>query len=119
MTEQVQHNPHFGNAKDDSAESRGWVIGHFLPDLAGIRKTSNFEVKWGLHLKGDTRESWVGDEQRTTLLLLVSGKFQINLTGGSHILEQQGDYAMWGPGVGHSWEALEETVVITIRLPSI
>jgi hypothetical protein len=25
---------------------------------------------------------------------------------------------MWGPGVDHSWEALEDSVVLTVRWPS-
>jgi quercetin dioxygenase-like cupin family protein len=36
----------------------------------------------------------------------------------SFVLEQEGDYAMWGPGIGHSWHAEEDTVVITVRWPS-
>ena len=31
---------------------------------------------------------------------------------------EQGDYAVWGPGIDHSWEALADSVVITVRWPS-
>jgi quercetin dioxygenase-like cupin family protein len=61
----------------------------------------------------------VTDEQRTTLLLLVSGRFRIDLSVGSFILESEGDYALWGPGVNHHWQAEKDTVVITVRWPSV
>ena len=57
------------------------------------------------------------DETRTTVLLLVSGRFRLDLSVESYILEQ-GDYAMWGPGIGHSWRAEEDSVVVTVRWPS-
>jgi quercetin dioxygenase-like cupin family protein len=53
-----------------------------------------------------------------TLLLLVKGQFRIELTEGSGVLAKQGDYALWGPGIDHSWEALADSVVITVRWPS-
>jgi len=34
-------------------------------------------------------------------------------------LNHQGDYVMWGIGVDHRWEALEDTVIITVRWPSV
>ena len=58
------------------------------------------------------------DDQRTTLVLLVQGKFRIDLTETSVTLEKQGDYAVWGPGIDHSWEAITESVVLTVRWPS-
>jgi quercetin dioxygenase-like cupin family protein len=35
------------------------------------------------------------------------------------LLERQGDYVVWGPGVDHSWRAEEESVVLTVRWPSV
>ncbi|HZC00371.1 MAG TPA: signal peptidase I, partial [Gammaproteobacteria bacterium] len=40
------------------------------------------------------------------------------LTEGSITMNRQGDYVMWGPGIDHSWKALSESVVITVRWPS-
>src|ERR1700722_11563812 len=95
-------NWHFGNASVDGKERRGWLVGHFLePDDARFSK--DVEIKWGVHPAGEEREAWHGDEARTTVLLLVSGCFRITLSVGSQVLNQQGDYAMWGPGIGHSW----------------
>jgi hypothetical protein len=35
------------------------------------------------------------------------------------LLARQGDYAMWGPGIDHHWSADEESVVLTVRWPSL
>ena len=76
-------------------------------------------VKWGVHPAGESRDAWVTDEQRTTLLLLVSGRFHVDLSVGFFTLENEGDNAMWGPGIDHCWQAEKDTVVITVRWPSV
>jgi hypothetical protein len=107
-----------GNAAKDGRDTRGWLLGHFIDPAAGVRSSTDIEVKWGIHLVGDKRAKWTADEQRTTLVLLVEGSFRIDLTEGAVTLARQGDYALWGPGIDHSWEALSDSVVITIRWPS-
>jgi len=84
-----------------------------------VRRSADVEIKWGVHARGEERAAWQGEEFRTTVLLLVKGRFRINLSVESFLLEKEGDYAMWGPGVGHSWHAEEDSVVITVRWPSI
>jgi hypothetical protein len=79
---------------------------------------SDVEVKWGIHPAGETRPEWTADDQRTTLVLLVEGNFRIDLTEATVNLARQGDYAMWGPGIDHSWEALTDSIVLTVRWPS-
>jgi hypothetical protein len=39
------------------------------------------------------------------MLLLVSGRFRLDLTVGSTTLQEQGDYIVWSPGIDHSWHA--------------
>ena len=107
---------HFGNAAADSEGHRGWFIGHFMPD--GVQQSHDVEVKWGRHRVGEQREAWQGDEVRTTVLVLIEGRFRIDLSVASHVLERLGDYAMWGPGIGHSWQAEADSIVLTIRWPS-
>lgn len=106
--------PQFGNAIEDGADRRGWIVGHFM-DPGDIRMSKDVEIKWGMHPAGEQREAWHDTEQRTTILILVRGRFRIDLTVGSHVLATQGDYAMWGPGIGHSWQAEEASTVITVR----
>jgi hypothetical protein len=113
-------NWHAGNAADDSAGYRGWLVGHFVDQKDGaIRQTTDLEVKWGVHATGDQRPEWVTDERRSTLILLVSGRFRVDLPATSVTLARQGDYLAWGPGIDHSWQAEEHSVVITIRWPSL
>lgn len=76
-------------------------------------------MRWGVHPAGEKRPEWMTGERRTTLLLLVEGHFRVDLTEGSVTLARQGDYATWGPGIDHRWEALADSVVVTVRWPSI
>jgi hypothetical protein len=107
-----------GNANDDSTDTRGWLVGHFIDPSQGVRATSDVEVKWAQHPAGDRRTRWTRDDQRTTLVILISGKFRVDLAGGSETLSDQGDYVMWQPGIDHSWEALSISTVLTVRWPS-
>jgi hypothetical protein len=106
-----------GNANDDATDHRGWLVGHFMSD-GDLRQTKDVEIKWGIHPAGDNREAWQGEEYRTTVLVLISGRFRIRLSEGEQVLERQGDYVMWGPGIGHSWHAEHDSVVVTVRWPS-
>jgi hypothetical protein len=107
-----------GNANEDGRETRGWLLGHFIDPSEGVRSTNDVEVKWGVHPAGDKRPEWTTGDQRTMMLLLVEGRFRVDLTEASITLEKQGDYAVWGPGIDHAWEALTDSVVITVRWPS-
>lgn len=77
-----------GNANDDAGTNRGWLLGHFMSDE--VRNTDAVEVKWGIHPAGQRRDGWTATEQRTTLLLLISGRFRLDLPTGSVTLERQG-----------------------------
>ncbi len=114
----VSGNWYEGNAEEDGRKSRGWLLGHFIDPSEGVRSSQDVEVKWGVHPAGEKRAQWTADEQRTTMVLLVSGNFRIDLTEASITLEKQGDYAVWGPGIDHSWEAIAPSVVVTVRWPS-
>jgi hypothetical protein len=106
-----------GNA-NDATETRGWLLGHFIEPTDDVRSTGALEIKWGIHPAGDRRAEWVDDEQRTTLVLLVSGRFRVELSVGTVEMNRQGDFAVWGPGIDHSWYAEQDSVVITVRWPS-
>ena len=109
----------FGNAAVDGRLRRGWLLGHFFPDENDVRHTDAVEVKWALQTAGDVRDRWVTHETRTTMLLLIEGHFRITFSCGAVELRAPGDYAVWGPGVDHTWHAVTDSVVITIRWPSL
>ena len=106
-----------GNAGADAPANRGWLLGHFKP-ADDARHSDEVEIKWAVHAKGDRRADWVACEQRSALILLVSGRFRIDMPGRSVLLAEQGDYVVFH-GVGHSWEAEEASVVVAVRWPSI
>jgi len=116
----VTENWYTGNATDEADRHRGWLLGHFIDPSAGaVRATDVLEVKWGIHPAGQKRPEWTGDDKRTALLLLVQGRFRLDLSVGSVTLKRQGDYVVWGAGIDHSWEAEEDSIVVTVRWPSV
>ncbi|WP_433869266.1 signal peptidase I [Saccharopolyspora sp. CA-218241] len=114
----MTRNWHHGNAAEDGEGTRGWILGHFIDPSEGVRSTNDVEVKWGIHPAGEKRPDWTNDDQRTTMLLLVEGNFRLHLTEGIADLVKQGDYVVWGPGIDHFWEAITDSVVVTVRWPS-
>jgi hypothetical protein len=106
-----------GSAAADAPANRGWLLGHFLP-ADDPRHSDDVEIKWGIHPAGHERAAWVTDDHRTAAILLISGRFRIELPGRSVVLARQGDYVVFH-AVGHSWHAEEESVVVTVRWPSI
>ena len=106
-----------GNAGADAFEGRGWLLGHFKPEH-DARHSDEVEVKWAIHPKGDQRPQWVAGEKRSALLLLVSGRFRVELPGRSVLLAEQGDYVVFH-SLSHSWYAEEASVVVAVRWPSV
>lgn len=109
---------HTGNAFEDGRGRRGWIVGHFIDPAEGVLSDKDVEVKWATHPAGDRRAEWTSDDQRTTLLLLIEGEFRVDLSEASIALVRQGDYAIWGPGIDHSWEAVVDSLMMTVRWPS-
>jgi len=113
MTEPI----YVGNAEEDAPENRGWLLGHFKP-ADDPRHSEDVEIKWAIHPRGDQRSQWVAGEKRTAMLLLISGRFRVSLPDRTVLLAEQGDYVVFH-GISHSWHAEENSVVLTVRWPSI
>ncbi|MER7760336.1 signal peptidase I [Streptomyces sp. NPDC097619] len=107
-----------GNAGTDAPLDRGWLLGHFK-EPGGPLHSEDVEIKWGVHPRGEERARWVRGEERTAFQILVTGRFRVELPGRSVVLEKPGDYVVWGRGVDHSWCAEEDSVVLTVRWPSV
>lgn len=106
-----------GSAPADAAGNRGWLLGHFMPP-GDLRHSGDVEIKWGIHPAGEQRAQWVTADPRTAAILLVSGRFRIDLPDRGVLLARPGDYVVFR-GAGHSWLAEEESVVVTVRWPSV
>ena len=98
---------------------RGWFIGHFIPGPNDPRSTEAVEVKWSVHDRGSARRGWAVNRAATTLGLLVRGRFRMRLPDHKVVLAREGDYALWAPGVPDHTEAEEDSVVVTVRWPSL
>ncbi|NBE83116.1 cupin domain-containing protein [Micromonospora rubida] len=108
-----------GNAGVDGPAEGGWLLGHFMPP-GDPRHSTDVEVKWGVHPPGEARSRWATGERRTALLVLVSGgRFRVELPDRTVLLAEPGDYVVWGRGVDHSWYAERESVLLTVRWPSL
>jgi hypothetical protein len=105
-----------GNASFENEQHRGWFVGEFMPDV-DLRHDKQVEIKWGQHDAGKTRNEWTLDEHRKTMCVLIAGKFRLQFEDDSErVLSERGDYAVWGPAVSHTWEALENgTTIMTVR----
>ena len=106
-----------GNAYRDR-NHRHWLVGWFIED-SPLRSDPRVEIKWGTLAKGERREVASGSRVATSLAILLSGRMRMSCDGRDHLLENMGDYVLWSENVFHTWEALEEVTVITIRWPSI
>jgi hypothetical protein len=114
---------YFGNAKLDNVRGSGWFVGQFVPAELGLRRQTEVEVKWGVHPDGDKRPVPWANGNGTTISVLIAGRlrvtFHVDGTEQEVTLQTQGDYIIFGPDVVHSWEATGETLVLSIRFPSV
>ena len=111
-----------GNAVVDG--DRGWFVGQFVAKEHGLRRRDDVELKWQRHPRGEVRAgSWVSYRTATTIPILLEGEILIRIRTGEGIdevhLRKAGDYVILPPAVFHTWEALTDCVVLTVRSPSV
>ena len=110
--------PVFGNAAQ-AAETRGWFLGHFVPGAANPLRSDDLELKWFTHRKGETRTEWAPPSAVRTLNLLIRGSFVLVFPDQEVALQREGDFVLFGPDVAHSYRSVEESLVLTVRWPSV
>ena len=108
----------FGNAVDAGKDTRGWLLGHFMPGADNPLRTRDVELKWYTHARGETREQWAPPNDVRTLNVLIRGRFVLLFPDREVALEKEGDFVLFGPGVAHSFRSEEESLVLTVRWPS-
>ena len=82
-------------------------------------KTTDIEIKWGNHKAEETKGVFATNSSATTLGILIKGKFTISFENRDVVLNSEGDYVLFPAGVAHSWTANEDSLIITVRWPSI
>lgn len=114
---------YFGNATIDQVRASGWFVGQFVPPELGLRHQTAVEIKWGLHPDGDTRPQPWANGSATTISVLIRGTLLVSIYAdeGPRVIKltKEGDYVVFGSDVVHSWEAVGETLVLSIRFPSV
>lgn len=79
-------------------------------------------LKWFAHHPGDP-PAWGAAKPmscgRTFSLLAGIGAFELTFWRGEEqfivLLESPGDFAVWGPGIAHSWRVLKPSLMMTLR----
>ena len=97
-----------GNTREPRPH-RGWLVGHFIDDADDLRHSKDVEVKWGIHQAGEERTDWSAGRHERTLLILVSGRWRLDLAPVPRrhepttlVLDKPGDYVMWDKGVARA-----------------
>jgi hypothetical protein len=111
-----------GNAVADG--TRGWFVGQFVAPEHGLRRRHDVELKWQRHPRDEARAGlWVSYRTSTTIPIVIEGEIQITIRVGEEIdevsLRMPGDYVILPPGVFHTWKAITDCVVLTVRAPSV
>jgi hypothetical protein len=81
--------------------------------------SSDLEVKWFSHTKGETRPQWSPASEVRTLNILIRGRFVLLFPDHEVLLENEGDFVLFGPGIAHSFRSEAQSLVLTVRWPSI
>src|SRR5688572_15568397 len=111
--------PIFGNVAGASKATRGWFLGHFMKGEDNPLRTSELELKWYTHAKGETRNEWAPGNPVKTLNILIRGHFVLLFPDREIALAKEGDFVLFGPGVPHSFRSEQESLVLTVRWPSL
>ncbi|MFK8185982.1 MAG: hypothetical protein AB8B99_21615 [Phormidesmis sp.] len=83
---------------------------------------TDIAIKWFLHSPSDPPE-W-GNNKPTSLgrsmsILAGDGEFELTFTTKDQIytltLDTPGDFAIYGPGLEHSWRPLKPSPILTVR----
>jgi len=114
---------YLGNAIADQVRNSGWFVGQFVAPALGLRHRSDVEVKWGIHPDGEKRPQPWATGHATTISVLIRGRLRVTFHLGETTqvvdLAKEADYIIFAPDAVHSWEAIGDTVVLSIRFPSV
>jgi hypothetical protein len=78
-------------------------------------------IEWSIHPQGDHRPDIAPGADTITLTILIKGRFEQTFPDqhpGRMLMERPGDFALYGPGIPHTWRALADSVMLTVRWPA-
>jgi hypothetical protein len=100
-----------------------WVVGHMIEEN-NLRHTDQFELKWGRHLRGEKYPDFVPSKEGVRgISIMIYGRMRLVFKRGTETqtvtLQTEGDFVLWQPDVSHNSEFLDDTLVLTIKWPSV
>jgi hypothetical protein len=111
----------FEHGHFDGVSNGGWVVGHFIA-AERVRHSADVEVKWASHAPGPAGKGWSNCKTATTLSVLIRGRWRIEFKGAPDDaveLNEPGDYVIFRPGISHRAFAVEDSLFLTVRWPSV
>jgi len=88
-------------------------------EYTNFRQCCELELKWYTHAKGERRVEWAPGSPVKTVNILVRGHFVLLFPDREIALAEEGDFVLFGPGVPHSFRSEQESLVLTVRWPSL
>lgn len=107
-----------GNGLLDGRPHAGWFVGHFM-DEGTVQHSNEVEAKFTFNPTGKRKAHYAVNKISKTMTVLISGSHRLEFANSSVVLDRPGDYAIFGEGVGHTWVALQDSTILTIRWPSL
>ena len=104
-----------GSVKD-ATDYQEWFMGHFMPEDSPMH-SKDIEIKWGTAKAGWTRNPWAPAIERHSISILITGECATVFEDEEAVLKKPGDYVLWY-NVPHSFRAITDCTVLTIRWPS-
>ncbi len=107
-----------GNAGELGEARHGWFLGHFLSEN-DVLHSRDVEIKWAHHRAGERRDEWTEKPGVLSLSILVRGRFTLMFEDREVPLRREGDFAYWEGQDRHTWRCEEDSVIVTVRWPSV
>lgn len=109
-----------GNLNHNKIIERGWFLGHFIKEGSPF-KTDAFELQWRKLKAGEEKPALGTQKVAKTIGILVYGKFEFSFPDKNKkiTIDKEGDFVFYDAGITHSWRVIEDTLLISIRWPSI
>mmetsp|Transcript_10991 Transcript_10991/g.23533 ORF Transcript_10991/g.23533 Transcript_10991/m.23533 type:complete len:272 (+) Transcript_10991:617-1432(+) len=121
-----------GNADRDVMMTRNkWILGHFFADQTGrkeasalasassLRTSRNVELKWARNQAGTRNNDVAVNKHGYSMGILFYGAQRYEFGDQRVLLTKTGDYVIWAPGVPHTWTSERDSLILTVRWPSL
>ena len=112
-----------GNFNTTSEKIGPWVMGlkDLNPGVDESLQNDAFGLKWNKVKKGAKKQPATANKYSKTVAILIYGKFEIKFTdlNESIILNKEGDYAFFPEHSKHTYEFLEDSLMISLRWPPL